>query len=237
MPRLLAAAMLAMLLPSPAFAQVAIPDRVGVPNATNHGITVSGSATARIPATSAHLTLSVMTADRKLSLDRASLQPIVDAIEKAGADPGSVQLPPSFSAPGYSNNAAIAATFSKPTLAEMQSGIISVGSVIAAQNDLVLTNAQVQLTAADCTSALDGLRHEAVRQAHAKAVSLASDLGVHLGPAINANIYDQLAADGSCSSEYYINGFGGFNPSSPQKPDDYVSVLVHSTVSVTYAIK
>jgi uncharacterized protein YggE len=206
--------------------------------AGNHGITVNGTAALRIPATAAHLALTVTTPDRRMTLDKARLQPLVEAIVKAGADPGTVQLPPNFNAAGGSNVATITATFSHPTVAQMQQGIISVGSVIAGEKDLALSSAAVQLVAADCAGVLNQVRRQAVEHARAKALSLASDLGVHIGGAINVTSYDQLAADGSCSSTYYINGFGGFNnPQSPQSPGDYVTIPATANVTITYAIK
>jgi uncharacterized protein YggE len=207
------------------------------PSATSRGITVTGTANLRIPATSARVLLTITSADRKLTLDTASLQPVVDAIVKAGADPASVQLPPNFSAPGGSNVATLTATIAHPTLQQMQSGVISVGTVIAEQKDMVLQNAQVQVSAADCASAVDRARSGAVHQAREKAESLAKDLGVRVGGAINVNSFDQLAADGTCSFMYSINGFNNFSPQSPQTPSDYTTVPVTSNVTITYAIK
>lgn len=206
--------------------------------AANHGITVNGTATTRIPATSARISLNLTTADRKLTLDSAALRPVVDALVKAGADPQSVHLPLNFAAPGSSNLASIVATIDHPTVQQMQAGIVLVGAAIAEQRNLVLTNAQVQLTADDCGKTVEEVRRDAVRHARAKAESLASDLGVHVGSAINVNSFDPLASDGSCSWQYYVNGYGNFsNPQSPQKPGDYVTVPVTENVSITYAIK
>jgi uncharacterized protein YggE len=237
MPRFLAALVLSAFATAPALAQVS-PEGVRLgngPGTTTHGITVTGTASARVPASSARIALTVTTRDRSLSLDTQSLAPVVDAIVKAGADPSSVHLPPNFAVPGGSNIATITATVEHPTIDQMQQGIVSVGTVIASQKNMLLANAQVQLIAANCESAIDEARARAVKQARAKAESLAQDLGVHIGAALNVSSFDQLGADGGCSSTYYVNG--GFNPQGPLTPNDYVTVQAATNVTVTYTIK
>lgn len=205
------------------------------PNAT-HGITVSASASSRIPATSARITLNLSSADRALSLDAQSLQPVIDALVKAGADPASVHLPPNFSAPGRSNLASLTATVANPTAAMMQSGIVSVGTSVASAKNLVLNGAMVMLIAQHCADALDHVRGQAIERAHAKAESIAKDLGVQVGSVLNVQSFEQSWPDGSCQSQYNINGYAG-DPNQPQSPQDYVTVPVQSNITITYAIK
>lgn len=229
-------------MPFPVVAQIAqaAPIRQAAPpSSTNagRGITVSGSAAARIPATTARITLTLSTADRAMILDSKKVQPIVDALVQAGADPSSVRLPMNFSAPGASNVASIVATVSHPTVAQMQNGIVSVGTVIASLKDVVLNGANVTLTAANCSSAFDDLRHQAVANARTKAKALAEDLGVRLGDALSVTSFEQQTPDGSCSSSYFLNGMGMNGPQGSQDPSDYVSVAVTSSLTITYAIK
>ncbi|MGA7571120.1 MAG: SIMPL domain-containing protein [Candidatus Aquilonibacter sp.] len=206
------------------------------PGTTNHGITVSGSATTRVPATSARITLNVSSADRSLSLDVQSLQPVVDALIKAGADPSSVQLPPNFGAPGKSSSAWIIATVAHPTAAMMESGIVTVGTSVASAKNLMLNNAMVAVLAQHCADALDSLRSQAIEHARAKAESIAKDLGVHVGAVLNVQSLEQVSPDGSCGWQYNVNGYYS-NPDAPQTPQDYVTVPVYSSVTITYAIK
>ncbi len=230
-----------LLLPVAVAAQVVPGPRGPAPtgsvsqqNAT-HGITVSASAVTRIPATSARITLNLSSADRSLSLDAQSLQPVVDALVKAGADPSSVQLPPNFAAPGKSNNAWITATVAHPTAAMMQSGIVTVGTSVASAKNLMLNGAMVAVLAQQCADALDGVRRQAIERARAKAESIANDLGVRVGTVLNVQALEQSSPDGSCGWQYNVNGFG--NPDTPQSPQDYVTVPVQSNVTITYAIR
>ena len=232
---ILAAAM--SLLPLAAAAQVEPIQRGPAPPATqNRGITVSGSAVTRVPATQARVTLNVVSADRSLILDKAKVSPIVDALVKAGADPSSVHLPINFGAPGASNMASITATVMHPTVQGMEDGIQSVGATIAGMKGVILSGAQVYLIADGCRTALDAARREAIDQARGKADSIANDLNVHVGPAVNVIAYEQNTPDGSCSTQYFVGGTMN-GPQEPQKPSDYVTVPATSSVTITYAIR
>ncbi|MGB6061256.1 MAG: SIMPL domain-containing protein [Candidatus Aquilonibacter sp.] len=230
----------AMLL-APIYAKAQVPPERGPmsavpPQTTNHGITVSGSATTRVPATSARITLSLSSSDRSLTLDAQSVQPIVDALVKAGADPASVRLPLNFGAPGGSNVASITATVAHPTSEMMQSGIVTVGTAVASMKNVILNGAMVFITAAHCQDALDSIRNQAIERARAKADSIAKDLDVHVGGVLNVMSNEQNSPDGSCSSQSGVNGFAN-NPADPQSPQDYVTVPVFTNVTITYAIK
>jgi uncharacterized protein YggE len=231
-----------LLVPIAAGAQIEPPNRVpmavSAPN-TQHGITVTGSGTTRIPATSARITLQLASADRALSLDKAKLQPLVDALVKAGVDPANVHFPLSFDAPGGASNfAAVTVVVANPTAAMLQSGFITVGGTIASMKDVLLNGAQVQLTAEHCQDALDTAREQAIARARAKAESIAKDLNVHVGPAINVNSMEASYPDGSCLAQYYVNPMGpSGDPNAPQTAQDYITVSANSTVSITYAIK
>jgi uncharacterized protein YggE len=209
------------------------------PNAQQHGITVTGSGSTRIPATSAKITLQLASANRSLTLDKATLAPLVDALVKAGVDRANVHFPLSLDAPGGATNyAAITVIVAHPTAALMQSGIVTVGATVASMKDVVLNGAQVQLTAEHCQDALDTARQQAIARARAKAESIAKDLDVHVGPAINVNSMEANYPDGSCLAQYYINPMGSpGDQSTPQTAQDYVTVPATANISITYAIK
>jgi len=97
----------ALLLPSATGAQVARP--------ADRGITVPGSAESRVPATSARVTLELVSADRRPMFDAQRIQPVIDALTKAGADPASVRVPLDLDTPGAWSTASISATFSQPS--------------------------------------------------------------------------------------------------------------------------
>ena len=87
-----------LLLPSAAAAQAMPPRVAGSANA--QGITVTASAQARVPATSARIVLMLSTRDRSITLTTAKIQPLLDALAKAGIARENIHLPPSFDAPG-----------------------------------------------------------------------------------------------------------------------------------------
>jgi uncharacterized protein YggE len=225
--------------PLVAQAQIALPYRgptIGAPASTPaRGVTVNASAQTRIPADSATVTLQLASADRAMILDAKRVQPIVDALVRMGADPNSVRLPPNFAAPGAASAASVTATFAHPTAEEMQQGIVTVGTAVAGVKDVMLNGAQVMLRARHCSAAFERVRKDAIERAHAKAISIARDLNVGLGGALAVSAFDQSSADGSCGSMYYLNGFTQMG--SPQTPEQYVTIPVTATVTITYAIK
>jgi uncharacterized protein YggE len=237
---ILVAAML--LLPVTAAAQFEPPQRVPMPAAAanaQHGITVTGSGSTRIPATSARITLQLASANRALTLDKAKLQPLIDALTKAGVDPANIHFPLSFDAPGGATNfTAITVVVAHPTAEMIQNGMLTVGGTIASMKDVLLNGAQVQLTAEHCQDALDVARQQAIARARAKAESIAKDLDVHLGAAINVNSMEATYPDGSCIAQYSINPMGpSGDPSAPQTAQDYITVPANANISITYAIK
>jgi uncharacterized protein YggE len=201
--------------------------------AVTRGITVTGSGQERVTATSAQITLNLNSATRANTITKTKLQPLVDALVKAGADPASVHLPVNLDPPGsVTNNASIAATVDHPSAELVQRSISTVGAAIAAMNDVNLSGAMVLIKADGCQSAMDAARKTAITRARAKAESIAKDLNVQVGSAINVTSMEALQPDGSCSTQYYV---GGFN--SAQSPQDLVAVPVTSTITITYAIK
>ena len=196
------------------------------------GITVTGNASLGVPATSARLTINVRTLNGALTLNAKTMQPMVDALVKAGIDRSSIVLPAGFSAPGNLNYASISGTVEKPSVKQMQAGITTVGTVVASMPGISLTNASVQLWAVGCGAVLDRARNLAIDNAQGKARGIAQHLNALLGPviALSANDVQVLPAD-RCTSSY---GLPGYNM---QQPSDYLTINVSSFVTVTYAIR
>lgn len=230
-----------LALPSAALAQmqpgqVVVPNRFPTAQAASgalHGITVSGSATKKIPATRARISLMLFTRNNATTIDAAAIQPIVDALVKAGVPRENVFLPASFGSPAKLNNATIVATVDNPTIVLMQSGIASIGAAIA-QTDMNIGNVQVALEADNCGDTVDALRGLAIKNARMKAEETAKQLQVRVGGVLNVISNDQISPSGICASQYYV---GGGNNGMINSPEDYVSVPVYSSITITYAIK
>ncbi len=217
-----------LLLPVAALAQA---------GPVNRSITVVGSAESRIPATLARVTLRLSSNDNKPIFDAQNIQPIIDALTKAGADPSSVRVPLDLTSSGAWSSAQISAAFSQPTAATVQDGIKSAEAVIGSMKDVTMSGVWLDLKASDCSTVLETLRTQAVADAHKKALSLASNLNAHLGAALTVNSFDQNAADGSCSTQYTVGQYSGAGFQGPLASTDYAAVPVQSRLSVTYAIK
>jgi hypothetical protein len=217
-----------LLLPIAAAAQVAPADR---------GITVNGSAESRVPATLARVTLGLASNDRQPIFDAQKIQPIIDALVKAGADPTSVHVPLDLSSSGAWTNASISAAFSQPTGTVVQDAIKSAEAIVASMKDVTLNAVWLALSAANCGPAENALRSQALSRARAKALSIASDLNVHLGTAVSVRSLDQVEADGTCSAQYAVGQYSGNGFQGPLAASDFVSVPVRSNLLVTYAIK
>lgn len=239
MKRLVLAILILAQAPLGAGAQVAPPMRLGSSSGSSngHGITVNANAAASAPATSARITLQVMSADNSLSLNAQTLAPIADALVKAGAERSSVQLPLAFDAPGGTNQASISATVANPTIEQMRAGIVTVGTVVAGMKNVRLTSAQVQLTADNCANELATARQKAIAAAQSKASAIARELHVGVGKVINVQSVDQGSPDGVCRSQYYVGPMGAQFPYGDSSDADYVNVRIYENVTITYAIK
>ncbi|MBV8639180.1 MAG: SIMPL domain-containing protein [Candidatus Eremiobacteraeota bacterium] len=118
------------------------------------------------------------------------------------------------------------------------SAVITVGAAVAGMNNVRLNSARVELKNGDCAKPLANARANAIDAAHEKAALIAKQLGVSLGPVINAGAFDQVNTDGSCMSQYFVGPMGAqFPPGSDNTDADYVTVAVTSNVTITYGIK
>jgi hypothetical protein len=217
-----------LLLPIAAAAQVAPGTRT---------ITLTGSAVNRVPASLARVTLGLMSNDRQPIYSAQTIQPVIDALIKAGADPASVRVPLSLSTSGNWSAASISAAFSQPTAAVVQDAIKSAETVVGSMKDTTLSGVWLALTASNCEAAENAARIQAISQARDSAQSIASGFNVHLGAVLSVHSLDPIPADGSCSAQYTVGQYSGGNFEGPLAPDDFVSVPVRSNLMVIYAIK
>ena len=240
---------LAMLvLPSAAVAQVQPVNRGPMTpylpsNTRPDGITVSGSATKKVAATSAKITLYLYSfaippkagapPGTPPPLDPAKVQSVIEAVVKAGVPRENIATPQPLGASQFNNNTQIVATVANPTVAQIQNGIAILGAALVGMTGMSM-NAQVFLESSTCGEAGDSLRGAAIASAHAKAASIAKQLGVHLGSVLNVVASDQQPPNGICTWQYQM---GNGNMPQFNSPDDWVSVPVYSNVTITYAIK
>ena len=202
------------------------------PSAQRNGITVSASGLEHVDATSARVTLRLGSRTNALIYNAAVLVPVVDAMVKAGVDRSSIQLPPNFQAPGNSSFASIAGTVAHPTVDAMQGAVASVGAAIVAIPGAVLQEVQVALRADDCQAQQTRARSVAIAEAQAKAAAIAKQLSVKLGGVVSVSSSDQTQPDGSCANSYSVSPYGP----SMDRPAEYLSIPVYSSVTITYAI-
>lgn len=217
-----------LLLPIAATAQVTPASR---------GITVYGSAETRVPATLARVTLALTSNDHQPIFDAQKIQPIIDALTKAGADPASVRVPLDLTTSGAWTAASISAAFSQPTAAAVQDGIKSAEAVVASMKDVTLSGVWLALSISNCDAAEGTLRTQALSRAHATALSIAHGLNVHLGALLAVTSLDQTEADASCSAQYTVGQYSGGGFTGPLASIDFASVTVRTVLTVTYAIK
>jgi len=231
--------------------QVAVPARMGpgmppmgpavpmgpTPAEPSSGIRVTGNGFASEPASQATVTLHVSTRNNALTLNAQTLQPIVDALAKAGADRSSVTLPAYLVGQAHTNQAAITAIVHHPTQQMLQQGMLVIANTFASTPDILLNAADVVLQGDDCDTLQRNAEANAIANARSNAVFLAKQIGGKLGPVIAVDVLagGVFGAEGSCTFGYSIGPYG---PSLAQSsPADMLTVKAYSTVRVQYAIK
>ncbi len=222
------ALLLAQVIPTMQIAPPAFP--VSPSNATQ-GIGVTGTGTASAPATSAQVTI-MLNATQNAAMTRESLQPIVDAIKRAG---GTNIIEPVYTASAARfNSASVTFTVDHPTPEKIQNGVQMMGTTIAQGQGINLSQAQVLLRLADCSAVAAQAQREALRRARANADSIAQQLGIHVGAVISVDSRSfGVSSQGDCETQYSV---GPYMP-QPMALDDYTRVKVTANVSVRYAIK
>lgn len=169
-----------------------------------------------------------------MTFDSATLQPLIDAMVRAGADRNSIQLPIGFAGPAFrSKVATVSGDVPNPTTEQMQSGIQTVGAAIAAVPNATLQSVEITLHAEHCENMQTQARDTALSFARTKAASVAKALGVRLGSVLSVTAVDSMLQSGTCSSSYTVTPYG----SDPPQPSDYLKITVTSNVSITYAIR
>ncbi len=196
------------------------------------GITVNASATGKVTAASARITLRLGSRTTAPLFNRTVLQPVIDALIASGVERSSIELPPNFSAPGNAPFASISGTVPHPIPESIDKGVSSVGAAIANIPGAALQDAQIMLQAPNCAPAETQARDAAIAQAHDKAASIAKQIGANLGGVLSITANDRSAPDGTCTTTYAISPFG-----NAVEHKDYLMIPVHSSVSITYAIR
>lgn len=198
----------------------------------HHGVTVSALGVSHIDAATARVTLRLGSRTNAAIYNATVLAPVIDAMVQSGVDRASIEMPPNFQAPGNAVFATISGTAKNPTVDMMQRAVTTVGAAISAIPGAILQETQISLKADHCEAMQSDARNAAIALAHNKAVAIAKQLGVKLGSVTSVTSNDQAQPDGSCANSYSIT------PYSPniEKPADYLSIPVYSSVTITYAI-
>jgi uncharacterized protein YggE len=224
--------------------QVAVPAGQGAglppmgptPVEPSSGIRVTGNGFASAPASQATVTLHVSTHNNALTLNAQTMQPIEDALVKAGADRSSVTLPPYLVGQAHTNNAEITALVRHPTQQMLQQGMLIIANAFASMPDIVLNAADVVLQADNCQTLERNAEANAIANARSNAAFLAKQIGGKLGSVMSVEVLagSPFGSEGGCTFRYSIGPYG---PSFQSSPADMLTVKVYSTVRVHYAIK
>ncbi|HEV3152315.1 MAG TPA: SIMPL domain-containing protein [Candidatus Baltobacteraceae bacterium] len=210
---------------APSYAGNTIPD----------GITVRGTGNATVMADQATLTLRLFGRNNTAAITESTIAPIVDALVRAGVARSDITTPEYLTGSAQTANATISAVIHHPTVALIQSGAGALAAAFPPNGSIFVSNGDVRLSAADCSSTRAAAQAQAIRQARANAESIARGLNVRVGPVLavdyQSNAFDQ---NGGCFFNYSI---GPFPNAMFTTPDDYLRVRVSSFVTVRYAIK
>lgn len=233
----------AVILTAVVLAQVAGPmpviregPMIPAPAGASDGITVSGAGYASTRATDARVTLHVSARNNALTLNAQTLQPIVDALVRAGADHSSVALPPYLVGQAHTNSAAVTADVHHPTPAMLQQGMLTLADAFAAMPDVLLNSAQVRLSANDCAALQRTAESKAIANARSNAAFLAKQIGARAGDVLAIQVSGMPAgAQGACTFMYSMGPFG--SPFSQPSPDGMLTVKVYSSVTMRFAIR
>jgi hypothetical protein len=233
-PLILAAMLVAQAIPPMGTPAPMMPMRPMPAMGLNDGITVSGNGYASAQATDATLMLHVSSRNNATSLDAQSLQPIVDALVRAGVDPASVQLPSYLVGNAHTNNATITASVHHPTLAMLQQGMVVLAGAFAAQPALLLNEAQVTLSVAGCSAVQRSALASAIANAKANAQFIAKTIGARVGPVLAVDERTPgIGSQGACTYGYTIGPYGPPAPSAA----DMLTVKVYAGVGMRFAIE
>ncbi len=202
---------------------------------SSDGITVRGSGTANVQATTATLMLFVTTRNNGQNVTAAALSPIVDALVRAGVPHNDIALPMYLSPGAHTTNATITVTIHNPTVAMVQNGIASLPAASPLPPDLYLNSAQVRLTTDDCSNAIRQAQAAALREARENAQGIAQQIGKHVGAVLAVDTQNApYTPEGQCSSGYSLGPYQNMQFTSPA---DYLRVRVYASVTMRFAIR
>ncbi len=230
-----AAAVLAQVsMPQPM--PVRMPAVLSAQQGVSDGITVTGTGYARAQASRAQVTLRISTRNNATSLSAQTLQPIVDALVRAGADRSSIIVPPYLLGQARTNNAAISATVLHPTLAMLQQGMLTIANAFASEPDLLLNSAEVVLSADGCAQLQRTAEAHAIANARSNAAFIAGTIGAHAGDVLAVEERSiPIGSEGACTMTYSVTPYGG--PYPPMSPAEMLTVNVSSAVTMRIAIR
>ena len=233
---ILALALLA-LIPISVAAQVINVDRSNAGATPARGLTTTESAQQKLPADAATLTVRIMSS-RATAPTQAQLEQIADAFVKAGFAPTNVATRPAVNVTGANvSMSTVTATAERPSV-ELVKAAIEAARSSSNLSEFPFFASSIQLRANNCTDALNRARVAAIAKTRAKAMTIAREIGVRLGAIEALNDNGQLNPDGSCTTQFGIGpGSAEFMSNRPTEPSDYASVVVTSSVTITYGIK
>ena len=232
-------ALLAGAFPPPSLPPPPPQAMVGVPNAGNtipDGITVRASGIATVAADQATISLRLFAKNNAMIIDQAALQPFVDALAGAGVARSDITTPVYLTGAAKTNNATVTAIVRHPSVAMLQAGTASLAGRFPSDSPILLSSAEVRLSAADCASTRERAQAAAIHEARTSALGMAQQLGVHLGRVLAVEFQDNAVdpGTGSCFSVYTMSPF----QSTPfTSAEQYLQVRVSSFVTLRYAIK
>ncbi|MBV8639181.1 MAG: SIMPL domain-containing protein [Candidatus Eremiobacteraeota bacterium] len=222
--RYLIAVLTACLLPIAAAAQQVHVEQFNKPSGPARGITATESFSEKLPADEATITVGIMSPTANAPT-QPQLQQIADSFTKAG-----------FASANVSKQVMGVAGIGP----SMSSVSVSAATAATSPAEFPFSMSRVQLRANDCADALDRARVAAIAKTRAKALTIAREIGVKLGAIQALNDQERLSPDNSCTSDFGIGPASStfmMSSTGQTSPDDYASVIVTSTVTITYAIK
>lgn len=221
-------------MPMPMPARVPMPP-MQQPDNRMDGITVAGSGYASAQADEAAVSLHLSSRGNALTLNRQTLQPVADALIKAGADASSVQFPAYLVGEAKTNNATITAIVHHPTQQVLQQGMVTLANAFASMPDVLLNSAEIRLTASNCSTLQRRAEASAIASARSNAAFVAQQIGGRVGEVLAVNALGMpVGNDNACSLGYSIGPWGS---SFQQSPSEMLTVKIYSSVTMRFAIK
>jgi uncharacterized protein YggE len=235
-PLLFAAVLLAQAAPAlpPLAPRAPMPMPMPAAAGPADGISVMGTGSASAQATDAQVSLRVSARNNALTLNAQTLQPIVDALVRAGVERSSITLPMYLVGQAHTNNAVIVASVRHPTLQMLQQGMTTIADAFAANPDILLNAADVRLSADNCTALQRTAAANAIASARANAAFVARQIGRRVGAVLAVDVRMPMSTQEACYYSYSVGPFGAMYPQ--QSPADMLTVRTVTSVMMRFAI-